>query len=103
MTTEPLAACKTCRWWAVNANGNPNNLPVDAAFACLSPMLAMTVVEMWGRNGAGIDDGDGKLVTGPEFGCVHHWQCETKPIPKHHPEFGERHPDKVKWITESTP
>lgn len=28
--------------------------------------------------------------------------CE-KFVPKHHPEFGERHPDKVKWITENTP
>lgn len=62
--------CKDCRWWAINANGNPNLLPL-AVSACKCPKLQESVIDVWGRDGAGVDDGDGVFVTGPDFGCVH--------------------------------
>lgn len=70
--------CKTCRWWAVNANGNPSNLPLNAAFACKCPSLDVAAHDAWDTNCAGVDDGYGVFVTGPDFGCVHY---DARPLP----------------------
>lgn len=63
--------CKRCRHWMPNRTGKGDEarmgrccesaLDTDADGICEQPDCAM------------IDDSDGVLVTGPEFGCVH-WE-----------------------------
>lgn len=64
-----LGTCKTCRWWGLL--GSHTDLPMKACSAphltdaddiCDHPTHAMIDAE----------EGSGKLVTGPDFGCIHH-------------------------------
>lgn len=77
-----METCKTCRWWGIrNINGNATVAYEGDSKACCSPKLIDIEEHKEGYaaikgDGFGLDYPVCDLMTGPDFGCVHH---EVKP------------------------
>jgi hypothetical protein len=62
-----MPTCKTCRWWESPSDER------DHQGKCLHAKVS---------NGLDLADGisdsygDGKMLTGPDFGCVHHEEAK---------------------------
>lgn len=62
--------CKTCRWW------NQGHCEfVDTIAASAASTRFEVEVEVADDSGLHV-----KLITGPDFGCVHHEGTDTKPM-----------------------
>ena len=55
-----MNTCKTCRWWGLHESDGPQK-------GCYCPKL-----ESKDSDGARCDDPGATLMTGPDFGCIHH-------------------------------
>lgn len=64
--------CNTCKHWGPNGSGS--TLPNPEMGACRNATMITDSVSDIRSDGMCIDCGDGDqvLVTGPDFGCVHH-------------------------------
>ena len=62
-----MVRCKDCKWWNRDDRGLGDHL-----YCCCPGLDSHTVGGLAGeRDGADTDDGYGRIVTGPEFGCIH--------------------------------
>lgn len=89
-----MNTCKTCQWWQDDTEAHRRRSNVKN---CTCPKVIFATVDyesdaavaeedphhVLSGNEAGVEDGSGyfaRLITGPDFGCIHH-QPKEPPMP----------------------
>src|SRR5687767_2121879 len=68
----PMETCKTCKWWCLPDDGAGSHPPKRGQ--CIHPKLRPNNEAQDGARGGGHYDYG--VLTGPDFGCVHHQPLE---------------------------